>query len=297
MCIMRSFATAFAALLTLPFLAQTASWSDRPTVAITDPGALFSTFDLAGDADAMNALKAAGLSSPDIGRVLAGCHESNWPIDINTLAGRGARRDQIMHYRVRRVCTWQDFSLLVVPTGENSHMPAGMTSGEDFFFIMGNKGLATDATGVARKPPHRGGGSDTAGGSRGGTATPTGSELDPSSLTAVKITEPDRLHSTYDLRGTEQAMAALEGLGLDRPAIDRIVDHADENSWPEDLGSIFFRALHPDQLVRIQGRLLAGWDDLVLVLVAASENTHLPTGMRPDRDIYMVYDRVAVEMK
>lgn len=289
--------TAFATVLAQACIAQADRWNDRPTVSISDPGELFSTYDLSGDAEAMNALKAAGLGSPDIGRVLAGCHERNWPVDINTLEGRGARRDQIAQYRVRRVCTWQDFSLLVVPTGENTHMPAGMTSGEDFFFIMGNKGLATDATGAAQEPPHRGGGSDTSGGSSGGTAAPTGSELDPSSLTAVKITEPDRLHSTYDLRRNEEAMAALEGLGLDRQAIDRIADHANENSWPEDLGSLFFRALHPDQLEHINGRLLAGWDDLVLVLVAASENTHLPAGMRPDQDIYMVYERVAVGMK
>lgn len=274
---------------------QSAQWDAFPIVRITNSGELFSTYDLADDTDAMAAMKSAGLSSPEIGRVLAGCHESNWPEGISTLDRRQDRRAQIAEYRVRQVTSWADHCLLVVLAAENGHMPEGMASSDDFFFIMGSSGIARSEGGTVKKTSHHHGSSDTVEGpaSHGSGTT----SLDPSTLTRVAIVNAGELYSTYDLEGNANAMGALDAMGLGGAEISRIVHDASEDNWSGDLSNLEFRTSHHEDLQRIHGRLVAQWEDKVLIAVPASENGHLPTGMRQDRDIYMVFGQDAVEMK
>ena len=107
---------------------------------ISDPGELYSTYDLTADAAARATIQAQ-TSAALLQDILIYSNERSWPSGIATLDGRIARREQIQDYRVYAIARFNDKVVLRVPAAENQHMPANMRPARDIYFIFGQGGI------------------------------------------------------------------------------------------------------------------------------------------------------------
>lgn len=118
-------------------------------VYITEPGDLYSTFDLKENAEARAALvESEILTEEEFSYLASMSNENSWPSGMSTLDGRLAAADQIKEYVTYFVATFgpagDDYILVWVPLYGNEHMPQEMqpTSEEGFYMVLKSSGVA-----------------------------------------------------------------------------------------------------------------------------------------------------------
>lgn len=118
-------------------------------VLITEPGDLYSTFDLQSDENARVVLVGSSILTEEEFSSLAGlCTENSWPAGISTLDKRLAAAEQIKQYVSYFVTTFgpngDDYVLVWVPLFGNEHMPEDMqpTSESGFYMVIKSSGVA-----------------------------------------------------------------------------------------------------------------------------------------------------------
>lgn len=118
-------------------------------VYITEPGDLYSTFDLNSDENAREVMVGSDILTEEEFSYLASMStENSWPSGMATLDKRLASAEQIKDYVTYFVATFgpagDDYVLVWVPLYGNEHMPQEMqpTSEEGFYMVLKSSGVA-----------------------------------------------------------------------------------------------------------------------------------------------------------
>ncbi len=118
-------------------------------VFITEPGDLYSTFDLQNNESAKEALVYSEiLTEEEFSYLSSLSNENSWPSGMSTLDKRLAAADEIKLYVTYFVATFgpngDDYVLIWVPLYGNEHMPEAMqpTSEEGFYMVLKSSGVA-----------------------------------------------------------------------------------------------------------------------------------------------------------
>ena len=118
-------------------------------VYITEPGDLYSTFDLNSDENAREVMVGSDILTEEEFSYLASMStENSWPSGMATLDKRLAASEQMKEYVTYFVATFgpagDDYVLVWVPLYGNEHMPQEMqpTSEEGFYMVLKSSGVA-----------------------------------------------------------------------------------------------------------------------------------------------------------
>lgn len=118
-------------------------------VYITEPGDLYSTFDLNSDENAREVMVGSAILTEEEFSYLASMStENSWPSGMATLDKRLASAEQIKDYVTYFVATFgpagDDYVMVWVPLYGNEHMPQEMqpTSEEGFYMVLKSSGVA-----------------------------------------------------------------------------------------------------------------------------------------------------------
>jgi hypothetical protein len=118
-------------------------------VYITEPGDLYSTFDLNSDENAREVMVGSAILTEEEFSYLASMStENSWPSGMATLDKRLASAEQMKEYVTYFVATFgpagDDYVLVWVPLYGNEHMPQEMqpTSEEGFYMVLKSSGVA-----------------------------------------------------------------------------------------------------------------------------------------------------------
>lgn len=106
---------------------------------ITDPGELYSTYDLS-DSD-IESLRSQKVKSKLIDKIIAAHKETNWPAKLGSLDARMQNPEQMKAYVVYKVATVNDIIILVAPAKYNNTFPEGWSLTQDIFFIVNQNAL------------------------------------------------------------------------------------------------------------------------------------------------------------
>jgi hypothetical protein len=122
---------------------------EEAQVYITEPGDLYSTFNLQENEDARAAMVESGiLTEEEFSYLAALSNENAWPSGMSTLDKRLEAAEQIKEYVTYFVTTFgpegEDYVMVWVPLYGNEHMPEDMqpTAEEGFYMILKSSGVA-----------------------------------------------------------------------------------------------------------------------------------------------------------
>jgi hypothetical protein len=147
---MKLFAYSFAALLLFVASCKTMSnvtGTKLSKVTITDPGELFSTYELEDDAAGVAALNALpGLSAEEKADIYKYSTEANWPTGMATLESRQKNRELIKKYNAYMLTSFTNssnrkISILEVPKSKNSSISGEMALDHDIYIIITDMGI------------------------------------------------------------------------------------------------------------------------------------------------------------
>ncbi len=146
---MKLIAYSFAALLL--FVAscntfKTTTGAKLKPVTITDPGELFSTFDLEGTEAAVSAINALTTVSADEKKdIYKYSQEGNWPGGMATLDDRLKNREEIKKYNAYFLTSFaagdRTVNILKVPMSKNGHMKGAMGLDHDIYIVITSLGI------------------------------------------------------------------------------------------------------------------------------------------------------------
>lgn len=112
------------------------SWRNLRPARISRPDAVYATYDLAADEEAMAALEKAGLSKAEREAVVFRSHERNWPEGIDSFDRRYPRLKSFTKYKAFRLARWSDKVLVVVPAEVNRRAPEGVRPLIDIYMVF-----------------------------------------------------------------------------------------------------------------------------------------------------------------
>lgn len=267
----------FRSLLFLILLLSATRTIAQQEARIIDPTAIVVDAQLKTSKHALAGMQAAGLSDETIAAALKHSDPQKWPLGWRTDSIRVSSGFALSNARVYRLSdhTIDDirYSIIHMPAIENYHMPQELRSADDLYAVV-------RANGLGEPPPP-----EKLKASKG-----------PSwrAMPKAKITRPEQVYATYDLREDLDAMRTLEKRGMSKPEIDAVIFRSHERNWPDGIDA--FEKRHPKlkQFKKYKAHVAARWGDKVLVVIPAELNKDLPAGLRPYMDIYMVYTSPAV---
>jgi hypothetical protein len=111
------------------------SWRGMRPAAIIQPDAIFATYDLGEDEEALAALEKQGMSPAEIEAVVFRSHERNWPDGIDSFDERYPRLKQFKRYKAMKAAAWGDKVLLVIPSELNRRMPVPLRPYIDIYMV------------------------------------------------------------------------------------------------------------------------------------------------------------------
>lgn len=109
---------------------------------IVDPGELYSTYEITAE-DEETLTQNEGVREDLMQVIIDNCTENaaSWPEGMRTLDSRIDNPDVLKKYVAFEVAEFGDRHVLVIPAKYNKGMPAGFAPDEDFFIVIGNKGI------------------------------------------------------------------------------------------------------------------------------------------------------------
>lgn len=239
---------------------QGTSSSSGQRMKITDPGELYSGFDIDGNSDARNAIKNSGAGSYN--SILDHAKESGWPSGIQKLDDRLDKAEKMKEYVVYKVAEFGDKVLLKIPASENKHMASNMQASYDFYFVIGQKGVT----------PY--------GNATSGSKYPTG--------TRVNINSTGGMYSTFNLETSNYNSNIRNQLGAE---YSDVITYSNEKNWPSGISTFDNRDRVRDKLNNYHAWKIAEFEDKCILRIPASENKHMPYDMQPSHDIYFVISK------
>lgn len=147
---MKLIAYSFAALLLFVASCKTVSTTTGQKVSkvtITDPGELFSTYNLEGDDEAVKAINSIkGINASGKEDIYKYSQEENWPAGMATLDGRLSNREEIKKYNAYLLTSFTTASgrkvnILEVPKEKNGHMKGEMALDRTIYIVITDMGI------------------------------------------------------------------------------------------------------------------------------------------------------------
>lgn len=120
---------------TRPEISRGPRWKNLQAATIVRTDDLYATYDLGRDQAARVALLERGLSEAELEAVIFRSHERNWPEGIDSFDERFPRLASFAKYKARKLVSWDDKVILVVPVEPNRKMPAAMRPYVDIYLI------------------------------------------------------------------------------------------------------------------------------------------------------------------
>lgn len=116
-----------------------AQFKAKRSVKISDPGQLYSSYNLSREDE--NAIRKQ-VGDEGLSLIKSACHEEQWPKGIAAFDDRQKAREKIKQYKAFVVAQFSDKYILWIPAKKNKRMDDEMKSPNDFFFIVGKKGVS-----------------------------------------------------------------------------------------------------------------------------------------------------------
>ncbi len=101
---------------------------------ITDPGQIFSTYDLRNDPEAEREVRSQGVTDAQWQDIVRLSNEAEWPAGLQDLSGRTRLRADIRRLTASRVAAFRDKVILFVPASQPG-LP-GDIQGRDFYIVV-----------------------------------------------------------------------------------------------------------------------------------------------------------------
>lgn len=118
----------------------------------------------------------------------------------------------------------------------------------------------------------------------------------PYAKNVVEIVKPDELYATYDIRSDALAMESMKRYGMNQSAIDTVIYNSHEQNWPIGINTFDKRYPNIARFNKYKSKILFSWADKSLLIIEAKENRKMPKYMRPERDIYFIYNSKSIRI-
>lgn len=112
------------------------AWQRLRPARIVRPDAVFATYDLGDDPEALAALEKQGLSKAEIDAVVFRSHERNWPDGIDSFTERYPRLELFKKYKAFRLARWSDKVIVVIPAEANRKAPRDIRPYIDVYMVF-----------------------------------------------------------------------------------------------------------------------------------------------------------------
>ncbi|MBL7964381.1 MAG: hypothetical protein JNM31_11135 [Flavobacteriales bacterium] len=116
--------------------------------------------------------------------------------------------------------------------------------------------------------------------------------------TQMKLTQAKALVMDHPLAKDRPAMTALQAQGLTQEQQDLVLRYSDANLFPPGLRTDSARqansAYIPNYTVFPVAHFMQDTTNLVIIMVPAQQNVHMPEDLRPVADIYLIAQRWAL---
>jgi Skp family chaperone for outer membrane proteins len=116
-----------------------AQFKTKKSAKIIDPGQLYSSYNLSKEEES-TIRKQVGDEALSL--IKNACHENKWPTGISAFDDRQKAKEIVKKYKAFIVAEFGDKYVLWIPAKKNHKMPEEMQSRNDFFFIIGKKGVS-----------------------------------------------------------------------------------------------------------------------------------------------------------
>jgi hypothetical protein len=263
----------------------------KVNATIVDPGSLFSTYDFTEDIGMLKPaakLQGAGKILTDITTY---SQEDKWPEGLNNLDSRLENREEFFKYTVYKIVATADYCILVVPAAENKNLDAKFKPTRDIYFVMETIGVDFEGNTAVRTTETEEVYEEDA-----YVEGDYGVEEESENVEAqVYITEPGDLYSTFNLKESAEARAALvESDILTEEEFSYLSALCDENAWPSGMSTLDKRLAAADQIKEYVTYFVTTFgpegDDYVMVWVPLYGNEHMPKEMQPtaEEGFYMI---------
>lgn len=118
-------------------------WRTLPTAKILQPDAVYATYDLSRDPEALEALTKHGMSQPEIDAVVFRSQERNWPEGIDSFHERYPRLKDFKKYKAFEAARWNGKVLIVIPAELNRKAPPLLRPYLDIYMVYQQEAVAT----------------------------------------------------------------------------------------------------------------------------------------------------------
>ncbi|MCC6839174.1 MAG: hypothetical protein IT230_03365 [Flavobacteriales bacterium] len=115
----------------------------------------------------------------------------------------------------------------------------------------------------------------------------------------VTLTDAGALDRAPDARNVAGLLDSLRSAGLSEQEVALVLEQGDREDWPESLRTDSLRAAHAGSLANYLGyrvcQLVQDSGNAALVRIPAKSNIHMPEGLRPTADFYLVLPEQALK--
>lgn len=253
--------------------------NNKVVVQITNSGQLYSTYNLEGDEDAMEALRDA--AGGNVNYILKYANEDMWPEGISTLSAWERNRTAMEAYKTYKVAEFGEKIIIWVPKSENQSMPTDLRPDQDIYMVIGKSGVSVKGSGFS-----------------GGSGTKFDAQTTNFNFTPVRIVDTGPLYSTFDLGSKTQFHSEIKKT-VTQKALDKIITYSAEGNWPSGISTFSARELVRPDMKNYVAYRVAQFDgnSKAVLWIPAAKNKHMTGTMKPTEDFYFIIENKGYELK
>lgn len=256
--------------------------------AMRVPARIYGTPYLRGldDLTKDKALWSAGMKKKMVKEVMANGNPAVWPQGLKSYEEREANAYNMTRLNVYIVASYisngLDMVLLQIPASENSHMPLELRPVKNIYFLTNRYAVSTDRMY-----------SQTEDGAPLRYFKP--SEFFPGKRVHCRITDRGELYSTFNLGNNstwQQYVKSYETADIEQ--------YSTEDNWPELIQTLSSREKHDSYFKYYNAYAIAKVElsstTAYIIHIPQYENEHMPEGLAPETDIYMVMGEAGLDL-
>lgn len=229
----------------------------------------------------------SGMDKKMVAEVLAGCDSTQWPVALRTDEYRIPNLRNLSKYTMYLVARYatpgNDYSLVQIPAAANSAMPVELRPSKNIYLLVRSWNVSTDRTYNpdidGKILPY---------------FSPDG--FYPGKRIHCRIIDRGELYSTYDLNDDSTWKVYVEDY-----EVEDILSYSTEDNWPEKLATIDQRGKYESYFKYFHAYVVAELNESsgkkYIVELPSYENEHMPDGLRPDNNIYMVFGEAGLDLE
>ena len=228
-----------------------------------------------------------GMDKKLVKEVLAGCDSLLWPLALRTETLREPNLRNLQRYTMNLIARYavrdRNYTLVQIPAAANSGMPIELRPAKNIYLLVSTASIFTDRTYSHNLD---------------GPLLPFFSEDDfyPGKRVHCRIVNRGELYSTYDVSDDTTWHVYVEDYEK-----EDIENYSSEGSWPEKLQTLELREKYNDYFKYFNAYAIAvikgTSSNKYIIQIPAYENEHMPEGLMPETDIYMVIGEDGIDLE